>query len=87
MGTEADEATVQALPLFTDFLRELGTELKKQRIRTLVIDLRYNGGGNSLLGDQLLQFLGINLDDIHTYQTLVRHSAESTSECNITKYF
>ena len=79
MGTEADEATVQALPLFTDFLRELGTELKKQRIRTLVIDLRYNGGGNSLLGDQLLQFLGINLDDIRTYQTLVRHSTFLTA--------
>ena len=74
-GIEADEAVVQALPLFTDFLRELGTVLKRQRIKTLVIDLRYNGGGNSLLGDQLLQFLGINLDDIHSYQTHIRRSS------------
>lgn len=73
-GTDADEATTQALPLFSDFLGKLGVDLKKRRVRTLVVDLRNNGGGNSLLGDQLLQFLGVDLKRIRTYQAYVRPS-------------
>lgn len=39
---------------FRDFLNKMMSDIEKNQINHLIIDLRYNGGGNSTLGDQLL---------------------------------
>ena len=44
-------------PIFAEFIEELVDSLNKNRIENLVIDLRYNSGGNLLLGKQLMYFL------------------------------
>ena len=49
-------------------------EIEKKQIRTLVIDMRYNGGGNSLLGDILLESLLPDNANFKSYQSLVRIS-------------
>jgi hypothetical protein len=43
--------------LFSTKLNRMFSEMKKEGIKNLVVDLRYNGGGNSIMGDQLLYFL------------------------------
>lgn len=42
---------------FKVFADSMFREIKKQRIKNLVIDIRKNGGGDSRLGDELLQYL------------------------------
>lgn len=44
-------------PIFQEFARELVDSLNQNNIENLVIDLRYSGGGNLMLGLQLLYFL------------------------------
>jgi hypothetical protein len=41
-------------PIWSDFLDSVFTRIDSLGLRYLVVDLRYNGGGNSSLGDQLL---------------------------------
>jgi len=41
---------------FTIFLKQMFPDLKAKRIQNLIIDIRHNGGGNSLLGDELLSY-------------------------------
>lgn len=56
----ADRLTYPQYPQlarFDDFTRDMMTEMRERGIRTLVIDLQYNGGGNSQLGDVLLSWL------------------------------
>lgn len=45
------------LARFDEFIRDMMTEIEAKDIKTLVIDLQYNGGGNSQLGDVLLSWL------------------------------
>lgn len=45
------------LARFDEFTRDMMAEMKEKDIRTLVVDLQYNGGGNSQLGDVLLSWL------------------------------
>ncbi|MGV3656493.1 MAG: S41 family peptidase [Chitinophagaceae bacterium] len=42
---------------FNEFLEATFTDIKKDNIKGLVIDLRENGGGNSALGNRLLHFI------------------------------
>jgi hypothetical protein len=42
---------------FSKKMDRMFSEMKKEGVENLIIDLRYNGGGNSILGDQLLYFL------------------------------
>ena len=42
---------------FATFLDEMFDQMRKKRIRTLVVDVQYNPGGNSRLCEQLLQHL------------------------------
>ncbi|MEZ0370754.1 MAG: S41 family peptidase [Candidatus Sericytochromatia bacterium] len=42
---------------FAGFLAEMFSRLQQQGIGTLIVDLRRNGGGNSRLGEQLVQYL------------------------------
>lgn len=45
------------LARFDEFTRDMMTEMKAKGIETLVVDLQYNSGGNSQLGDVLLSWL------------------------------
>ena len=45
------------LARFDEFTRDMMAEIKAKGIKTLVVDLQYNGGGNSQLGDVLLSWL------------------------------
>lgn len=45
------------LDKFKVFADSMFRELKERKIKNLVIDIRRNGGGNSKLGDELLQYL------------------------------
>lgn len=94
MEIEPDTQILQSLPKFCDFLEEMSNDMKCKNITTLVVDLRYNGGGNSLLGDILLKFLGVEIEKIHQYTTYTRYSdflescypvlfRQINKECNI----
>jgi C-terminal processing protease CtpA/Prc len=43
--------------MFKVFLKNTFTEIKNKQIKNLIIDIRKNGGGNSSLGDELLQYI------------------------------
>lgn len=45
------------LARFDEFMHDMIAEIKAKDIQTLVVDLQYNGGGNSQLGDVLLSWL------------------------------
>lgn len=45
------------LPVWEDFLDDMFGELIHKKARALIIDLRRNSGGNSALGDNLLEYL------------------------------
>lgn len=45
------------IPCFISFLQEMFNDIQKNQIESLLIDLRYNPGGNSLLGNALLKYL------------------------------
>lgn len=42
---------------FQNFLKTTFSQIKIQGVQTLIIDLRNNGGGNSALGDALLEYI------------------------------
>lgn len=71
-GTKVEDNYLNFLPSFSDFIDKMDADLKQHHIQKLVVDMRYNGGGNSMLGDQLLQYLGIDTGTISRYKTLVR---------------
>lgn len=48
------------LQKFKIFLDTTFSSIKKQQIKNLIIDLRNNSGGNSELGDELLQYIAKN---------------------------
>ncbi len=58
---------------FDDYLDKMMNEMHEKGVKTLVVDLRGNGGGNSILGDQLLYKLGVS-DSIRGFSTLVKIS-------------
>lgn len=45
------------LSRFSSFLKETFRQIKNKGIKDLIIDIRDNGGGNSSLGDELLQYI------------------------------
>lgn len=61
------------LARFDDFLDEMFTEIEAHGIMTLVVDLQYNSGGNSALGDVLLSWLKRH-DEVQGYGVDVRMS-------------
>jgi C-terminal processing protease CtpA/Prc len=44
-------------PIFKDFAQQLVDSLNSNKINNLIIDLRYSGGGNLMLGLQLMYYL------------------------------
>lgn len=51
---------------FTDFLSEMFSKIEEERVDNLIIDLRKNVGGTSILGYQLLDYL-MDIDTIKDY--------------------
>ena len=74
MQVSPDKAVEDSLPLFADFLDEMACAMAVHNVNRLVIDMRYNGGGNSVLGDVLLEFLGVSLQDIRPFRSYIRVS-------------
>lgn len=57
MGMSIDTTGMSTMPDFGTFLKEMFCEIAENEVKTLVIDVRDNGGGNSRLCDQLLSWL------------------------------
>ena len=56
----ADRVTLpqyKQLARFDEFVAKMMAEIEAKGVKTLVVDLQYNGGGNSNLGDVLLSWL------------------------------
>ena len=49
--------SMRDLPVFEKFLDSVFTEIKTNPIEGLIIDLRQNGGGNSVLGERLISYI------------------------------
>jgi hypothetical protein len=58
---------------FDAFIEKMFKEMKAKSINTLVVDLRYNGGGNSMLCNVLLSYLK-PIQSIQTGNTYIRVS-------------
>lgn len=74
-GEPLDKNVFHNLPSFTKFLERMIQDMNQKGISLLVVDMRYNGGGNSLLGNMLLEAFNIHLSDIKSYRTYIRPSA------------
>lgn len=74
LNKECDKETLTRLPDFESFLKNMYADMHKQHINTLVVDMRNNGGGNSLLGDILLETLVPKNIHFKTYTTFTRIS-------------
>ena len=48
------EQQLKRIPIFTEFLDSMFRNMKEKNIKTLVVDVRTNGGGNSTLCNELL---------------------------------
>jgi hypothetical protein len=55
--TPVQEQKISNIPRFDTFLKDMFSDIKTKNIKTLVIDVRDNGGGNSKLCDELLSWL------------------------------
>lgn len=71
--TDEMEAQLQRMPRFDHFAEELFRRIEAEGIRTLVIDLSRNSGGNSRLCDVLLSWLR-PLDSLRTFSSAIRLS-------------
>ena len=58
---------------FEAFLDDMFAEIEAKKIKTLVVDAQYNGGGSSRLCDELLQHL-YPLENLEHYTTFMRFS-------------
>ena len=72
--TPQEEAYLSSLPRFSDFIDQMFQEMDSLHTHTLIIDLRYNSGGNSMLGDMLLQYLPSQREDTSHYTYHLRVS-------------
>ena len=73
MSVGMTEEQIAQVPDFGLFLHEMFSEMNQQGVKTLVIDVRNNSGGNSKLCDQLLSWLK-PIDEIHDMSTMIRIS-------------
>lgn len=73
MTEEEFEEKIKDIPQFDVFLQEVFDTIQKLDIQTLVVDVRSNGGGNSMLCDQLLSWLKYG-EEINTFDSQKRIS-------------
>lgn len=52
-----DFRSMRDLPAFERFLDSVFSDIKKNPVKGLIIDLRQNGGGNSVLGERLISYI------------------------------
>ncbi|MBO7556951.1 MAG: hypothetical protein J6T52_00495 [Bacteroidaceae bacterium] len=71
--TQQQDSALSQVPNFHEFLRDFFREVKEKKIKTLVVDVRHNSGGNSELCLQLLSYLR-PYQMIKTSRTYVRCS-------------
>lgn len=69
------EQQLKRIPVFTEFLDSMFRDMKQRDARTLVVDVRRNSGGNSVLCNELLSRLK---SSIANYSTYPRPSALAT---------
>lgn len=72
----ADRVTLsqyKQLVRFDTFVEDMMSEMEAKGVKTLVVDLQYNGGGNSALGDVLLSWL-CPIEELKRYGVDVRTS-------------
>ena len=72
--TQQQDSALSLVPNFHEFLRDFFREAKEKKIKTLVVDVRHNSGGNSELCLQLLSYLRPN-SLLTTNRTYIRCSA------------
>ena len=72
--TQRHDSALSLVPNFYEFLRDFFREAKDKKIKTLVVDVRHNSGGNSELCLQLLSYLRPN-SLLTTNRTYIRCSA------------
>lgn len=58
------KGNIQELPSFSDFHKAIVDSIKKNDFNKVVFDIRFNGGGNSEQGTELIKDLS-NIDKIH----------------------
>ena len=73
MTEEEFEERIKDIPQFDMFLQEVFDTIQKLDIQTFVVDARSNGGGNSMLCDQLLSWLKYG-EEIKTFDSQKRIS-------------
>ena len=73
MGMSVDTSGMSKLPDFGAFLKAMFGKIAENEVKTLVIDVRDNGGGNSQLCDQLLSWLK-PVDEIRDGGSSIRFS-------------
>jgi hypothetical protein len=57
---------------YRDTLKAFFKDVKKHRIQSIVVDLRNNSGGNSMVCDEFIRYLDLDLDKYHSTYTFVR---------------
>ena len=72
--TPQEQAYLSSIPRFSDFIDQMFQEMDSLHTHTLIIDLRYNSGGDSRLGDMLLQYLPSQREDASHYTYHLRVS-------------
>jgi len=65
-GTMKSQSSLNPIPFFTDFLNEMFQDMKEKNVNKLVVDVRYNGGGNSSLCNELLSRLKSSITSTRT---------------------
>lgn len=93
---ELPNSLIQSMPDFSKFLREMFSKLREKEAEHLIIDLRWNSGGNSLLGNMLAAYLAgmsdtwdkvdgyIRLSDLYrrTYPSRFKRYVEAYKKIN-----
>jgi hypothetical protein len=64
---------IAVYPKFDDFLEQMFDEILSKNVTSLVVDVRHNSGGNSMLCDQLLSYL-FPIDSLKTESGYMRIS-------------
>ena len=70
-----DLRSMSEMERFDTFLDSIFTIIKEQKVATLVIDVRNNGGGNSRMGDMLFQYISDK-----PYKQIDRMEAKNSTE-------
>ena len=79
--TTQEQAYLSSLPRFSDFIGQMFKEMDSLHTHTLIIDLRYNSGGSSMLGDMLLKYLPTPREATSSYTYHLRVSELWRSNC------